>query len=56
VQEDHRQYLDKFWRPHSMEIKNHQNKKSTKLVWQEYQFDTGVNPSFFTKNRLKNLR
>jgi len=56
VFEGYRQYLSKYWRSKVMTMSNHQTGKSTVLTWQEYTFGTGLNPSIFTKNRLKSLR
>ena len=53
---DFNQYLDKHWRPATMEMINHQSGKSTKLEFQDYQFKTGLNDSDFEKNALKRLR
>lgn len=53
---EHKKYLGKFWRPGKMEMINHQNKKSTTLVWNNIKFKTGLNKRDFDKNALKRLR
>lgn len=50
------QYLDTFWRVHAMEMINHQSKKSTTLVWENYQFKSGLTDRDFNKNALKRVR
>ncbi len=50
------QYIDKFWRPANMHMVNHQNGKSTDLLWSNYKFKTGLTDKNFTKNSLKRAR
>ena len=52
----YRQYLDKYWRADEMSMVNHQNKKSTKLVFSDYRFRTGLKDSDFTHSSLKRVR
>lgn len=52
----YRQYLSKFWRADEMNMVNHQNGKSTKLVWSNYKFRTGLTDRDFTKTSLKRAR
>ena len=52
----YKKYLDKFWRAHEMEMINHQNGKSTVLLWKEYKFATGLTDKDFNKNSLKRIR
>jgi len=49
-------YKDKFWRPGSMLMINHQTKRSTELIWTNYEFDVGLGSNDFTKNSLKRAR
>lgn len=49
-------YLDKFWRADSMMMVNHLSKKSTELLWNNYQFQTGLADRDFTKNALQRAR
>lgn len=49
-------YKDKFWRPTTMEMKNHQNGKSTLLVWKNYSFDNGFSEREFDQNALRSAR
>ncbi|MCP3663667.1 MAG: outer membrane lipoprotein-sorting protein [Gammaproteobacteria bacterium] len=53
---DYKHYLDKFWRPARMEMVNHQNGKSTTLIWNNYEFKTGLSERDFNKNSLKRAR
>lgn len=47
------QYLGKFWRAATLEMTNHQSGKSTTLQFSDYQFQTGLKSSDFSKNSLK---
>jgi outer membrane lipoprotein-sorting protein len=49
-------YLDRYWRAETMKMINHQNGKSTDLVWSNYTFRTGLTDKDFTKNSLKRAR
>ncbi len=53
---DYKQYLDKYWRPDSQNMINHQSKKSTELIWADYKFDTGLTDRDFDKNSLKRAK
>jgi len=52
----YRQYLDKYWRPESMNMVNHQTGKSTTLVWDNYLFRTGLTDNDFNSTSLKRVR
>ena len=49
-------YSGKFWRPDSMLMINQQTKKSTELIWTDYQFNIGLSSNDFTKNSLQRAR
>lgn len=53
---DYKQYLNKFWRSGEMEMTNHQTGKSTRLLWKNYKFKTGLTDKDFNKNALKRAR
>lgn len=53
---DYRQYKDKFWRSHKMEMVNHQTGKSTDFITEEIIFGAGLNDKDFSKNSLKRAR
>lgn len=53
---DYKQYLNKYWRAHKMEMTNHQTGKVSILTWSDYEFKTGLKESDFNKNKLKRLR
>ena len=53
---DYEQYLGKYWRAAEMEMVNHQNGRSTKLLWTNYQFKTGLTDRNFDKNSLKRAK
>ena len=53
---DYRLHDDRFWKPGRMVMENHQTKKSTELVWDDYRFNTGLIESRdFTTNALKRV-
>jgi outer membrane lipoprotein-sorting protein len=54
--DQYRQYENKFWRPQRLNMVNHQTKKSTDLVYSEFQFKTGLNRRDFNKTALKRSR
>ncbi|MFC3093015.1 outer membrane lipoprotein-sorting protein [Alteromonas sediminis] len=56
VLEDFRLYKDKYWRPHSSEMINLQTGKSTRLITNKLEFDTGVKESDFDKSKLRRAR
>ncbi len=49
-------YLDKYWRAGEMLMVNHQSGKKTLLLFEDYQFQSGLNDSDFTQNSLKRAR
>lgn len=53
---DYSQYLGQYWRPARQEMVNHQNGKSTTLLWTNYQFKTGLTEQDFNRNSLKRGR
>jgi hypothetical protein len=53
---DYQQYLDKYWRAHTMFMENHQTGKSTQLTWSDYEFQTGLTERDFDRNSLKRIR
>jgi hypothetical protein len=53
---EYRQYLDRYWRAMRYEMLNHQTGKSTTLLWEQYDFRTGLNDRDFDKNSLKRAR
>jgi len=52
---DYRDYGG-VWRAHLLEMKNHQSGKSTKLVYGDYRFKTGISARKFSKGSLDQLR
>lgn len=56
IMNDYELYLDKFWRPLSMEMFNEQNGKSTELLTHELNFNVGLKDSDFDEGRLKNVK
>lgn len=53
---DYKQYLTKHWRADKQEMINHQNGKSTELLWSNYAFKTGLVDGDFNRNSLKRAR
>lgn len=52
----YQQYLEQYWRAEEMYMVNHQTGKSTRLIWKNYQFRTGLTERDFDKNSLKRAR
>ncbi len=53
---DYQQHLGKFWRANKMQMVNHQTGKSTKLLYENFQFNTGLTQADFNRNALQRLR
>ena len=53
---NYQHYLGRYWRASEMNMVNHQNGKSTQLLWSKYQFKTGLTDQDFNKNSLKRIR
>jgi len=53
---NYQQYLDKYWRADELNMVNHQNGKSTTLVFTNYRFQTGLTDRDFNKNSLKRAK
>jgi len=54
--QDFRLYLGKHWRANTSKMVNHQSGKETELKWNNYNFQTGLAESDFSKNALKRRR
>lgn len=54
--EEYKQYLDQYWRAHSMAMVNHQTGKSTLLTTSKLDFQTGLSEKDFEKNVLKRVK
>lgn len=50
---DYRVYLDKFWRSHDLYMINHQTGKTSRLLMQEFEFQSGQDEGDFTQASLK---
>jgi hypothetical protein len=53
---EHQLYLDRYWRPGRMHMRNLQNGKSTELRWTNYGFQIGLDARDFDQNTLKRAR
>jgi outer membrane lipoprotein-sorting protein len=53
---DYKKYLGQFWRAGTFEMVNHQNAKSTKLMWRNYRFRNGFTPADFSSQSLERAR
>ncbi|HDZ78452.1 MAG TPA: outer membrane lipoprotein-sorting protein, partial [Gammaproteobacteria bacterium] len=52
----YKQYLNKYWRADRMQMVNHQNGKSTLLIFSDYSFNNGYTDRDFDRNSLKRAR
>ncbi|MEM9226467.1 MAG: outer membrane lipoprotein-sorting protein [Verrucomicrobiota bacterium] len=50
------EYQPGYWRADTFAMKNHQNGKSTDLVWSDHTFSQGMSDRDFNKNSLKRVR
>lgn len=53
---DYKKFKNKFWRPATSKMENHQTGKSTLINWKNYKFKTGLKASDFNKSVLKQAR
>jgi len=53
---DYKKYLDQYWRPHTLDMVNHQTGKSTTLAWETIEFRTGAKDGDFTEAALRRMR
>ncbi len=53
---DYNQYLDQYWRAHSLYMENHQTGKTTRLQWSDFEFRVDIDEGDFDKNALKRAR
>jgi outer membrane lipoprotein-sorting protein len=54
--EDYRMYGKGYWRAQKLSMKNLKTKKSTELIYGDYEFGTGLKDRDFVKGKLKKLR
>lgn len=54
--QDFKLYLGKYWRANTSKMVNHQTGKETELQWNNYNFQTGLAESDFSKSALKRGR
>lgn len=52
----YRRYAGRYWRPAEMEMVNHRSGASTKLIWRDYAFGTGLDKRDFDPSRLDRIR
>ncbi len=53
---DYKEYAGEYWRPDRMAMVNHQNGKSTDLLFEEWTFGAGASENQFTASRLRRTR
>jgi len=53
---DYKKYLENTWRPIVMSMVNHQNGKSTDLIWDSYTFRSSISHRDFDKTAIKRVR
>lgn len=53
---DYRLYLDQFWRPHQLSMRNQQTGKSTDLIVESIRFNTGRTAADFDVSALERIR
>jgi len=55
-QRDYELYLEKFWRPHVLEMVNHQTGKESELRWSGLEFQTGLTERDLDQASLRRVR
>ena len=53
---DYRIYQDKYWRPHTLFMKNEKTQKTTDMLFAEYEFQVALTEKDFIKNVLTRIR
>ena len=53
---EYQQYLDAYWRPSLTTMLNHQNGKSTVLIFSDYVFQSGFGDAAFSREALSRMR
>lgn len=56
VQSDFGLFLDKYWRPGTLTMVNHQSGKTSVLEWKDYEFANGLTDRDFDRNSLARIR
>tara|TARA_R110000824_G_scaffold390760_2_gene587508 strand:- start:199127 stop:199936 length:810 start_codon:yes stop_codon:yes gene_type:complete len=49
-------YQNKYWRPLELVMTNHESSKTTKLIWESYEFATGLSKDDFSTAALERAR
>lgn len=52
----HKKYVNRYWHANQMSMENHQNGKSTELLWFNYTIGVGLKDKDFTKNSLRKAK
>jgi outer membrane lipoprotein-sorting protein len=53
---EYRQYLGRFWRPQRLVMDNDRTGRTTRLLYENYEFQTGLNENDFSQGSLKRAR
>lgn len=53
--ENYQVYQGAYWRPSKMVMVNHQTGRSTELLWNEYQFGTGLTANDIAQSKLSSM-
>jgi len=49
-------FQDRYWFPKELHMSNHQSNKETRILFDEYNFDSKLKENDFTQVRLKSAR
>ncbi|MFV2001938.1 MAG: outer membrane lipoprotein-sorting protein, partial [Paracoccaceae bacterium] len=52
----YKKYLGKFWRAGELTMSNLRTGKSTRLVYDQFRFQTGLNAAALSKGNLRNVK
>ncbi len=53
---DYEKYKDKYWFPGELHMTNHQSKKETTIMFENYDFDVALDDKDFSQAKLKSAR
>lgn len=53
---EYRKYLGKFWRPHRLVMDSRRTGKTTRLIYESYEFQTGLDEDDFSQRSLTRVR
>ena len=53
---DYKKYKGKYWFPGELHMSNHQSKKETRILFEKYDFNAGLDENDFSQTKLKSAK